>query len=65
MPIEIRELVIRAQVDPCGNGSNLESDAPDMTNGHGRDSAGSHSQEAIIRTCIQEVLRVLEAKQER
>jgi hypothetical protein len=59
MPIEIRELVIRAQVDPseghaCGS-------SPSPTSEQGRQP----SQDDLIQTCIREVLRILEQKRER
>ncbi len=59
MPIEIRELVIRAQVDPdpCGDSSQKQRESPD--------TASSNDREDIIRTCVQEVLRILEDKRER
>lgn len=59
MPIEIRELVIRARVDPG------EPRAP----GGGAASDPSlrrpPSQEELVQACVREVLRVLEEKRER
>jgi hypothetical protein len=65
MPIEIRELVIRAQVDPgygtTKNGSNSTSkNRPGPSN-----TAGGLNQSDMIQTCVQEVLRILEERQER
>lgn len=57
MPIEIRELVIRAQVDTRCNGSESRSGAMAAPVGDSRDE--------MIRACVEEVLRVLDAKQER
>lgn len=57
MPIEIRELVIRAQVDTQCNGSESRSGAMAAPVGDSRDE--------MIRACVEEVLRVLDAKQER
>ncbi len=70
MPIEIRELVIRAQVDPSDGCSSERS------SNHQRDSSGSATSPIanpasgsdradLIRTCVQEVLRILEDKRER
>ncbi len=57
MPIEIRELVISARIDPCDESSQKQNSSSGTT--------ASMSQEEIIRICIQEVLRVLEDRQER
>jgi hypothetical protein len=57
MPIEIRELVIRAQVEPNGNGAASQAAKADPMAGR--------RQEDIIRACVEEVLRVLAEKQER
>ena len=53
MPIEIRELIIRAQVDPHPGGQPGPANQPNL------------GQEELIRACVQEVLRVLAEKQER
>lgn len=56
MPIEIRELVIRARVSP-GDGTHAAKPAP----------AAPEAQrtEELIQTCVREVLRVLEDRKER
>jgi len=56
MPIEIRELVIRAQVEPH------DSEPPTA---RATTPAGGPNQAELIRLCVQEVLRVLEEKRER
>ena len=65
MPIEIRELVIRAQVDPCNgtiaNGSNNSLNHQQRS----AEMAEGLNQAEIVRACVQEVLRVLEEKRER
>ena len=66
MPIEIRELVIRAQVDPSTDGSDDCSNNNDPDN-H-RETAGTghvSSQADLVRACVQEVLRVLDERKER
>ena len=66
MPIEIRELVIRAQVDPSTGGSDSCSSNNGSNNHNG--SAGmtsGNSQAELVRACVQEVLRVLEERKER
>lgn len=57
MPIEIRELVIRAHIEP--------DDHRSTTNGAVSGSTNDRQQEDLIRACVQEVLRILEDKRER
>lgn len=56
MPIEIRELVIRARVNPGDEGR------PERTANATREPARN---EDLIQSCVQEVLRVLEDRLER
>ena len=57
MPIEIRELVVKARVEPSGDRSGAAST---------RSPAGTRMDEtSIIRACVKEVLRILESRQER
>ncbi|MFO1418195.1 MAG: DUF5908 family protein [Methylotetracoccus sp.] len=68
MPIEIRELLIRATVEPdasktgsgCGptppGGKSTGGAAPGTSNGGGRD---------LVQDCVREVLRILDARKER
>lgn len=69
MPIEIRELVIRATVDPGGGGGAggaggcgpaLDKSAP----GAEREAASAQA-DALMQACVREVLRILDAKAER
>lgn len=68
MPIEIRELVIRATVDPQGAGGSSGSGCggggarPPASQSSRRDA---QSDENIVQRCVREVLRVLEDRQER
>jgi Family of unknown function (DUF5908) len=57
MPVEIRELIIKATVDP-GSGSAA---------GSGGTGAGSNSSpnEELIKTCVDKVLEILKGKNER
>jgi hypothetical protein len=62
MPIEIRELVIRATVDPgeagasgCGPSSSSKTSA--------KSQAGA--EDNVVQTCVREVLRILDDRQER
>ena len=63
MPIEIRELVIRATVggsgDAGGGGpsSSGDSQSPSRTQ--------TQSGDDVVQTCVREVLRILEDKRER
>jgi hypothetical protein len=67
MPIEIRELVIRATVDPkaealaggCGSSSSKAGE---------KSRSGSHAGaggDDVVQSCVREVLRILEDKRER
>jgi hypothetical protein len=57
MPVEIRELVIRAVVD---------ADLGRVRGGEpGDEGAGQGEREAIVRACVRQVLRILEASRER
>ena len=58
MPVEIRELVIRAVVAPAG-----QSPAPPAASGSSQESDASR--EEIIAECVQQVLRVLQRAEER
>ena len=66
MPIEIRELVIRATVDPkaealaggCGSSSSKEGEGSTSRSHAGAD-------DDVVQSCVREVLRVLENKRER
>ncbi|WP_438010924.1 DUF5908 family protein [Sorangium sp. So ce321] len=56
MPVEIKELVIRAVVAPPEGAPRARGAAPDIT------AAG---QEAVVEAAVKEVLRVLRASKER
>jgi hypothetical protein len=65
MPIEIRELVIRAAVDPgeAAGGGCGSSKSDEKSKGVARgDSAQG---EDMVQNCVREVLRILERKVER
>lgn len=68
MPIEIRELVIRATVDPAAGGVGGAAGCgspPEKDSGNSaRDGATSHDGD-LVQACVREVLRVLERKAER
>ncbi len=59
MPIEIRELVIRARVDP-GEGRSTGATSP-----RGPEQGQTPEQDDLVQACVREVLRILEEKQER
>jgi len=66
MPIEIRELVIRATVDPGGNEPSEVCGAPkpdDKSKGAPAMNVGGGDQ--TIQHCVREVLRILAQKAER
>ncbi len=59
MPIEIRELVIKATVDPSGSGG---ADAAPSGNG----SSGNASPgEDLIKACVEQVMAIIKEKHER
>jgi hypothetical protein len=59
MPIEIRELVIKATV---GSGENAENSGDNASNTEGGNGAAS---EALINICVEKVLEILKEKAER
>lgn len=59
MPIEIRELVIRARVDPG------KPHSPGSAAAAGLGAARPPRQEDLVQACVREVLRILEEKRER
>lgn len=61
MPIEIRELVIRARVDP-GEGRAPRATSP-CGSEQGQEQASA--QDDLVQACVREVLRILEEKRER
>ena len=61
MPIEIRELVIRATVDPgetggCATPSSAAQSSP---------RTQTNTEDDVVQTCVREVLRILDDRQER
>lgn len=62
MPIEIRELVIRATVDPGGKDGGCG--APPAA-GQSRGQMAADGGADLVETCVREVLRILEGKRER
>lgn len=75
MPIEIRELVIRATVDPAAGGDGAsgagncgmppdkgkDKNAASGTGGSEADAGGGD----LVQACVREVMRILERKAER
>ena len=64
MPIEIRELVIRARVDPEGE-RRAGAVAAGPQGGAAAPQQGGEPGADLVQTCVQEVLRILEEKRER
>ncbi len=58
MPIEIRELVIRAYIEEADAAKDLASDSR-------LGSISFAETDAIIRTCVEQVMKILEDKKER
>jgi Family of unknown function (DUF5908) len=67
MPIEIRELVIRATVDPSGAaaGRGCGSASPKKGAAKSAPSSQAGGDEDVVQRCVQEVLRILDDKRER
>ena len=62
MPVEIKELIIRANIV----NSNCMDSEPNSEDSSGEDDCSAHGQkEAIIAACVAQVLKILERKQER
>jgi hypothetical protein len=64
MPIEIRELVIRATVDPKGEALK-NGCGPSSSEAGGKSASGSRAGGDVVQSCVREVLRILEDKKER
>jgi hypothetical protein len=62
MPVEIRELVIRAVVQPQGQGMG-GSQARDERGGGDEPAPVDHEQ--LIQECVRQVMRILAAQRER
>jgi len=62
MPIEIRELVIRATIGPMSDSASLRDDDSRPSQGAGQ---APIDVEAIVQECVRQVLRVLARDQER
>lgn len=59
MPIEIRELIIRANVEEANSIQGLNNSS------RGGSSISFSEKEAIIAACIEQVMKMLEEKKER
>lgn len=58
MPIEIRELIIRARIE--------ETDAANQSrNSNGEGQMSFAEKEAIIASCVEQVMKMIEDKKER
>jgi hypothetical protein len=55
MPIEIRELVIKATIVPEGSGSQAPSDSSSVNN-------NVSPNEEMINTCVEKILEILKQK---
>jgi hypothetical protein len=66
VPIEIRELVIRATVDPKAEALADGCGSPSSKAGE-KSTAGPHAGagDDVVQSCVREVLRILDDKRER
>lgn len=74
MPIEIRELVIRATVDPAAAGGGggpgncglpVGKDGQDKGGAPAGNAQSAPSGGDLVQACVREVMRILERKEER
>jgi hypothetical protein len=74
MPIEIRELVIRATVDPqstgqgagnCGAGAGPQRGKGGAPSGAAGAGGAGGANPDMVQSCVREVMRILEEKQGR
>ena len=56
MPIEVRELIIKAEVAHRDGGNRESSESS---------SSGTQDQEAIIKACVERIMEILKEKMER
>jgi hypothetical protein len=62
MPIEIKELLIKVNVNPPPTGPTPTSTAPPAAPGGG---GGGQGKDDIIAACVEQVLQILQQKNER
>lgn len=60
MPVEIKELVIRAVVDYSSSGDEEKQVSPDV-----QPEQEERDESAIIDACVKQVLKIMERKQKR
>jgi hypothetical protein len=65
MPIEIRELVIRATVDPREPGAGGCAPSSPRAEAKSASSSQAGGGDDLVQSCVREVLRILDAKRER
>jgi hypothetical protein len=67
VPIEIRELVIRATVDPKAEALASGCGSPSSEAGEksGSSANAGAADDGMVQSCVREVLRILEDKRER
>jgi len=61
MPLEIRELIVKATVDSSGSTSGTSDTGAD----NGSNGNEQSSQEQLINLCVEKVLEILKEKAER
>ncbi len=61
MPLEIRELIVKATVDSSGSASGTSDTGAD----NGSNGNEQSSQEQLINLCVEKVLEILKEKAER
>lgn len=65
MPIEIRELVIRARISDQPENNAGDADGPHSGSAQAHAGLSAEQAEHIVQECVRQVLRVLAQQQER
>ncbi|MDO7854090.1 DUF5908 family protein [Hymenobacter convexus] len=59
MPVEIKELVIKAVITTGGDAAQVSNTAPDIAAGNGL------NQQELIQACVEQVLKILKKEKNR
>jgi hypothetical protein len=65
MPIEIKELIIRAVVSDHAENRPGQGRGPGPAEGSGPGDGSAPDREALVQECVRQVLKILEAAKER
>ncbi|CAA9262161.1 MAG: hypothetical protein AVDCRST_MAG95-2353 [uncultured Adhaeribacter sp.] len=66
MPIEIRELHIKVIIDPNNSpNQNANAGGPSTSGNPGSNNNGDSDRDALVAECVEQVMAILQAKNER